>query len=253
VRLPYQQWADDAHEKAPIVAGMLGMHRQRAKGMLLELHRAALGWGRKEDLPDGIVRGEAALAVVVAACDWEGDPARLQVALVTAGFLEVLADGLRVRGMSCYHVAFHKQEHDRERKRAQRSSGSPVEVQATSTRDTETETETEQKKKKKRAGDTPPPPGWKELVAALDRIFLNVTGVPCTWHPRDFVALKKLLQRGEGMTPSYIVGLWEHTLKTDRFVRDIHTMHTQLNRLASSWTPKRNGVALLSVDRPRPR
>jgi hypothetical protein len=98
MRFPFLVMERRSRLQAQRLAFELGVPRQLARGLLLELWEATL------DIEEGApIRTHARDAREVAAwVEWQGDPERLAAALEVAGFLEPSPEGLRVRGTSRY-------------------------------------------------------------------------------------------------------------------------------------------------------
>ena len=119
MRLPYLQVDGDflAH-RARAAAVLLDCSRAQAVGHVSLLWSWAVSSASGDAPPNGHVPGTRAGQLVAAVAEWTGDPAVFVQALAhpTVALLEVLPDGLRVRGLDRYAVAWERQEKERARK-----------------------------------------------------------------------------------------------------------------------------------------
>lgn len=109
MRLPFMQLESDlvAHG-ASTVARLAGCSVPQALGHIALLRAWAVSRATDEAPPDGMVLGDAAPRLIEAAAGWEGEKGALLQALVDAGQVERLPDGLRVLHLNPYVTAWER-------------------------------------------------------------------------------------------------------------------------------------------------
>jgi hypothetical protein len=109
VRFPWLQVDTDFIDaKAAELGALLGISRREAAGLALDLWRWVLSRSPPDRPPDGILSGSAPVPVLASAVSWQANPEHLLKALVEVGMVEVLPEGLRVRGVSRYAATWEK-------------------------------------------------------------------------------------------------------------------------------------------------
>lgn len=104
------------------LATELGVTKHEAIGLAVELWAWTLKRGRPEQAPDGLIKGANANKSIELAVNWAGKPDVFVNSAVKCGLIDVLEDGLRVRGTSRYLSTFNKQQLDSQRFRLKLSS-----------------------------------------------------------------------------------------------------------------------------------
>ncbi len=198
MRLPFIQVAQEAWGNARMLAGLLKIDRHQAMGLLVDLYQWAVDLGPSDEPPTGVCISPVAAQLLVAAVEWRGKGDLVQ-ALVAIGALEILEDGLRVRGVpERYGATWEKRKKDRERKaggNASAPSGVPLEVArkshgtpGESQGKTQTQTQTQKEEK-------PPPPVAEAVV--LDQV--PIAELPDT--PAGFWEWAKRTREARGLPP----------------------------------------------------
>lgn len=113
MRFPWLQFDRDAGERCAALASWLNEDEFRARGMVLAAWMWGCTLGPKDAPPDGICRAPNALARLAAEMRYRGEPARLSEAMEATGFLEILPDGIRIRGTSRYRRVWEKNQRRR--------------------------------------------------------------------------------------------------------------------------------------------
>lgn len=191
MRLPYLQVTQEAWTSARMLAGVLGIKRREALGLVLDLWAWGLYLGPDDEPPAGVCDSPRAVALMAGALEWDGDAETLCAAFVDVDLLERLPTGVRVRGLDRYRSAWEKSAKSKARKakwmeeRVQNAPGTrservPNALPAGDTQkktQTQTQTQTgfssfagtaEADPPKKPAKSKPPPdPRHAPLVAAL--------------------------------------------------------------------------------------
>ncbi len=109
MRLPWIQVTEEAWGMAKMLAGILPRTKRReAFGLLADLWAWGLGLGPADEPPAGVLRDPLALQMLAGALEWTRDPEELARALKAVGALDILPDGIRVRGTNRYHAAWRK-------------------------------------------------------------------------------------------------------------------------------------------------
>jgi hypothetical protein len=116
MRFPWLQVdADFIAAHAGDLAGYLGISRREAMGLALDLWTWVLARSPANRPPDGVVTGADVAGfspeparIVAVAVGWVGDPAALCGALSACGMLEIIPNGVRIRGMSRYARTWEK-------------------------------------------------------------------------------------------------------------------------------------------------
>jgi hypothetical protein len=108
MRFPWIQVEQDALERIPALATWLKLDEDTCEGKLMRAWRWGLTLAPTDMPPDGVCRDPDAPQILAAEMRFAGDPDLLVRALRVTGFLEVLPDGIRVRGMSRYRRTWEK-------------------------------------------------------------------------------------------------------------------------------------------------
>lgn len=179
MRLPFLQVHQTAFARVKLLAPVLGVDRQKALGIALDLWAWALELAPEDATPEdiGVFEDASPGETLAGAVEWTGDAGKLVRGFERAGFVALTATGFRVRGLSeIYGDLLAERAADRERKRRARaerqqgrelanpldhvSSGRPPDKDRTSagrpedsTRQTQTQTQTHIQ-----INDDPPPP-----------------------------------------------------------------------------------------------
>lgn len=108
--LPYYQVATDLiGPKSTLIAAKLKVHRQRALGMGMDLIAFAVeATSTKEKPPDGLFHDADAASILEGAMQWDGAQGKAFEAFVSAGVIEPLQVGARVRGTDRYKATWAK-------------------------------------------------------------------------------------------------------------------------------------------------
>lgn len=105
------------HPKTRKLARLLGVSRNEARGLL-----HCLWWWALSYAEDGSL-GRYGPEEIADACDWESDPEKLQAALIEAGFLEVVEEGLILHDWDDYAgELIRKREAEKDRSQRRRNS-----------------------------------------------------------------------------------------------------------------------------------
>lgn len=149
MRIPYLQIAEKfIATEAPMVAAMTGLDLDSTIGKGVRLFAFVIDkTSSAEKPPDGVLMFPEAIAVIEGIMGWTGAPGRLAEALITAGTIERLEVGIRVRGCDRYRATWEKNRR-RPKPAGRNRTGTGPEPDRLSTgtapkpeRETETETE----------------------------------------------------------------------------------------------------------------
>lgn len=110
MRLPYLQVTQETWSKARMLAGLLGITRHEAFGLIADLWAWAIDLGPADAPPTGEFRSPRAIRIMAAAVEWRGDPEELAGAFVDLELIERLPDAVRVRGLSRYQRTWEKNQ-----------------------------------------------------------------------------------------------------------------------------------------------
>ena len=150
MRLPWVQVTQEAFGLSRSLAGLLGCDRHRALSLLIDLWAWGLDQGPADEPPQGMVINPRAARMLAGAVEWAGDADELLQALEDLGAVEILDEGVRVRGMRRYHGTWKKNRTGSGGKPNGSSAGTVTEPK----RQTQTQTQTQRSPD----GDIPPTP-----------------------------------------------------------------------------------------------
>ncbi len=196
VRLPYLQVTDETWAKAKMLAGLLGVDRRHAFGLICDLWAWALEMGPRDAPPTGIVQGALARTMLAGAMEWTGDVEVLVDALSAVGLIDVKGLSIRVRGLDRYFETLERQETLRAKWRRANVKRNTAAVTPRLPRGEEGVTAAKDLDLDKRntAGKKPADPKIHELQLALEADYLEVMGDPYKHGgAKDTQAIKALL------------------------------------------------------------
>src|SRR3954466_13823844 len=82
MRLPYLQVTQETWSKARMLAGLLGITRHEAFGLIADLWAWAIDMGPADLPPIGVFQSPRAIRIMAAAVEWRGDADELAAAFV---------------------------------------------------------------------------------------------------------------------------------------------------------------------------
>ncbi len=243
MKLPWLQVDEETFARAEQLAGLLAdVDYDRGITLQLLLWRWGLSLGPDDVPPTGVCTSKLALRLMAAACRWPPDRAdELAEVFVATELLEVLPDGLRVRGLDRYHGTWRKnrglngakiQEPPNTRTEPERvPNGSRTEPP----RNTQTQTQTQNNnndagavrpsltlveqparpRRPKRTDSIEADPRHQPLVEGLVNAYAALRGVKYPFAPRDAASVKGLLLTGTD--PVEIIAAWKRALQHHGF------------------------------------
>ena len=109
MRFPWLQVDSDFREaKAGDLGALLDISRREAIGLMVDLWAWVLTRSPDDRVPDGIISGTGAVAMLERAAEWTGERGRLVAALEELALLERLSDGIRLCGVGRYATTWKK-------------------------------------------------------------------------------------------------------------------------------------------------